>query len=68
MIMGNVEGDALEWAIRQGISFFILDFHRLERALTIAKRLDIPARYILNWKPGCIAPALRENGWTRQLS
>ncbi len=52
MIMGNVEGDALEWAIRQGISFFILDFHRLEQALKIARRLDIPAKIHLELETG----------------
>ncbi len=38
MIMGEVDGDALEWAISEGIEFFVFDKHRLEQALDIAQR------------------------------
>lgn len=38
MIMGFVEGDAVEWAVEQGISFYVFDMDRLERAVTASKK------------------------------
>ena len=52
MIMGDVYGDAMEWAIREGVSFCVFDYSRLERALEIARQLQIPARIHLELETG----------------
>lgn len=44
MIMGEVEGDALEWAIANDISFFVFDFDRLHQAIHYARKLNKRAR------------------------
>ncbi len=43
-IMGMVEGDALEWAIANGVECCIHDLDRLDKALTLAKRTGKKAR------------------------
>jgi len=52
MIMGDVFGDAIEWAISEGVSFQVFDFTRLERALGIAKRLQRTARIHIEVETG----------------
>ena len=52
MIMGDVYGEALEWAVRGDVSFYVFDYHRLELALEIAKRLEKPARIHLELETG----------------
>lgn len=44
MIMGFIDEYDLEWAISEGIQFFVFDLQRLESALEIAKKLNKPAR------------------------
>lgn len=38
VIMGRVDGEALEWAIENDIEFFVFDFDRLQNAVEIAKK------------------------------
>ncbi|HTO14479.1 MAG TPA: alanine racemase [Edaphocola sp.] len=40
MIMGMVEGKSLEWAIEEGIEFFVFDLERLQAGVAIAKAKD----------------------------
>lgn len=40
LIMGMVEGEALEWAIKEGIEFFVFDIERLHDAVEISKTLN----------------------------
>ncbi len=51
-IMGMVENDALEWAIEEGIEFSVFDMDRLERSITIAERIGVPARLHIEVETG----------------
>lgn len=52
MIMGEVAGGALEWAIHNGIEFFVFDTNRLERALKVAKKLKKRAKVHIELETG----------------
>lgn len=52
MIMGEVQGGALEWAVHNGIEFFVFDVFRLERALRISKKLKKPAKVHIELETG----------------
>jgi len=39
MIMGMIENDELEWAIKHEIEFYVFDFDRLNHALATSKRI-----------------------------
>lgn len=40
MIMGLIENDELEWAIKNEIEFYVFDFDRLNHALATSKRIN----------------------------
>lgn len=52
MIMGEVDGDALEWAIEQDISFFVFNRERLEEAVKISKKINKKARLHIELETG----------------
>jgi len=52
MIMGMLEGNALDWAIEQGIEFFVFDQPRLERAIQLAKKIGQPAKVHIELETG----------------
>lgn len=52
MIMGMIDKTDLEWAIKNGIHFFVFDFHRLANALKAAKKLDIKAKVHIEVETG----------------
>ncbi len=52
MIMGEVSGQALEWAISNGIAFFVFDVERLRAAISMSKRLNIPAKVHIELETG----------------
>lgn len=52
MIMGDVDGDALEWAVDQGISFYIFEPGRLESAIESARRTGKKAKIHLELETG----------------
>lgn len=52
MIMGDIDNEALEWAIENKIAFYIFNYDRLERAERIARRLGQPARVHLELETG----------------
>lgn len=39
LIMGMIENTQLEWAVNNGIEFYVFDIHRLQAALKVAKKL-----------------------------
>jgi alanine racemase len=39
LIMGMIENTQLEWAVNNGIEFYVFDVHRLQAALKVAKKL-----------------------------
>lgn len=52
MIMGDVDNDALEWAIENNISFYIFNFDSIVQAEKIARRLGLPARVHVELETG----------------
>jgi len=52
MIMGDVDGDALEWAVENGVSFYIFESERLELALKAARRTGMKAKIHLELETG----------------
>jgi len=51
-IMGDAEGDALEWSIENDIEITVFDFHRLEKILQVSNRISKPARIHLELETG----------------
>ncbi len=52
MIMGMLDDDQIEWAIRNGVSFFVFDIDRLQKAAEIAKSMATPAQIHLEIETG----------------
>ncbi len=51
-IMGMVEGDAIPWAIENGIEFCVHDRYRLDQTLRCAKRLGVKAKVHIEAETG----------------
>jgi len=52
MIMGDVPDAVIPWAVENGISFYVFDFRRLDRAIKAARRIGRPARIHLEVETG----------------
>jgi alanine racemase len=52
MIMGNVEGDMLEWAITEGIDFYVFDIERLSASIQFAKKIKSKAKIHIEVETG----------------
>ncbi|MBN2447565.1 MAG: alanine racemase [Phycisphaerae bacterium] len=52
IIMSWVENDALEWAIRNGIQFYVFNLSRLKTAIALATRVGAAARIHLELETG----------------
>jgi len=59
VVMGMIEGDELEWAIENGVEFFVFDVERLNDAIAIAKSLNKKARIHLEVETG-----MNRTGWS----
>jgi len=61
MIMGMIDNADLEWAIEQGIEFFVFERGRLEAALEAGKRIGKPARIHIELETG-----MNRSGFTKK--
>lgn len=61
-IMGYVENEALEWAIKEGIEFCVFDMQRLEAALKIAKKIKKKAKIHMELETGMNRTGFEEKG------
>lgn len=52
LIMGRVDGDALEWAIQNELEFFVFDKDRLQNAVEIAKKIATKCKIHLEIETG----------------
>lgn len=52
MILGMLHLEELEELIKKGISFYVFDFGRLEKAINISKAIDIPAKVHIEVETG----------------
>ena len=60
MIMGWLDNDELEWAIKNGISFWVFEPERLDHAILISKRLKQKAKIHLEIETGMNRTGLDE--------
>ncbi len=52
MILGMLYEEEMEDLIRAGINFYVFDFYRLEKAISISKRIKIPAKIHIEVETG----------------
>jgi alanine racemase len=52
MIMGHIDDHELEWAIENGIEFYVFDNDRLQKAIEIASLIGKPARVHIEAETG----------------
>lgn len=52
MVMGFLDEEQLEWAIRNEIEFFVFEEDRLEKALKISKSIGKPAKVHIEFETG----------------
>jgi alanine racemase len=52
MILGMLYLEEMEELIRKGISFYVFDFQRLEKAISVSKSIQIPAKVHLEVETG----------------
>ncbi|MFU8812118.1 MAG: alanine racemase [Balneolaceae bacterium] len=52
MIMGMIADEALEWAIENGIEYYLFDFGRLQSTIRVAKKMNKKARVHLQIETG----------------
>ena len=52
MIMGYIDNDELEWAVKNEIQFFVFELDRLEHAVKVAKRLKKKAKIHIELETG----------------
>lgn len=63
MIMGFVDEEAMEWAIQEGIEFWIFDLPRLKKALSLSNRLNLKAKIHLEVETGMHRTGLERKEW-----
>lgn len=61
-IMGYVEKEAVEWAIKEGIEFCVFDVQRLQIALKFAKKLNKKAKIHIELETGMNRTGFDEKG------
>jgi alanine racemase len=52
LIMGMLDNNQLEWAIKNGIEFFVFELDRLKQTVFTAKRVGIPAKVHIEVETG----------------
>lgn len=52
MIMGMLGNEEIEWAIENGVEFFVFEKNRLEKALEVAQKTGIPAKVHIELETG----------------
>ena len=67
MIMGHVEGQAIEWSIANDISYYVFDLERLRESLAVSRRLQKPARVHLEVETGLNRTGLQKESFTQAL-
>src|SRR5690606_29874118 len=60
-IMGAVEGEAVKWAILEGVEFSVFDFDRLELAVLYGKELNMKAKIHIELETGMRRTGFAEN-------
>ncbi len=67
MIMGYVEDDEMEWAIGNGIQFFVFDLQRLMKSLEVAKKLKMKAHIHLELETGMNRTGISDVNWEKAI-
>lgn len=67
MIMGMVPDEALEWAIREGVSFYVFNADRLQKALDVARAQNSQARIHIEVETGMNRTGMDRKEFKRAL-
>jgi alanine racemase len=67
MIMGMIDNEQLEWAITNGIEFFVFDMDRLEQAVEVAQKVGKPARVHIEVETGMNRTGFSSRGFQHVL-
>lgn len=62
MVMGWLDNEEMSWAIENGISFWIFEGERLDKALELSKKYEKPAKIHLEVETGMNRTGLSEKG------
>ena len=63
MIMGMIRDSEMEWAIEEGVEFYVFELSRLEAAITTAKRMGLKAKVHLQIETGMNRTGFEEDIW-----
>lgn len=67
MIMGEVRGVGLEWAIANDVEFFVYDEHRLREALELSKKLGRTAKVHVELETGMNRTGFDQKDWNEVI-
>lgn len=63
MIMGMIRDSELDWAINNGIEFYVFEQERLNRAISVSEKLGIYAKIHLQIETGMNRTGFEEREW-----
>ncbi len=63
MIMGMIRDPELEWAIEEGVEFYVFERERLDTAIETAKKMKRKARIHLQLETGMNRTGFEEDSW-----
>lgn len=67
MAMGYIDADGIEWAIENGVSFYVFDLERMKTALKKANKIGLPARVHLELETGMNRIGLDDDGLNKTI-
>ena len=68
MIMGMIRDSELDWAIKNGIEFYLFEEERLNRAISVAEKLGTQAKIHLQIETGMNRTGFEECEWTDMIN
>jgi alanine racemase len=68
MVMGWLDNDEMEWAVENGISFWIFELSRMEKAIGIAKKVGSKAKIHLEIETGMNRTGLSSKDFKKAIS
>jgi len=67
MILGFIDNDYLQWAIKEGVSYYVFSMDRLEASLAAAKKVGKPAKIHIELETGMHRTGFTEKQLPRVL-
>lgn len=63
MVMGMIENQQVEWAVEQGVEFYVFDLSRLQQSIKSARKLGKPAKIHLEIETGMNRTGFEKEQW-----